>query len=98
MEAQEGQEAQAKRKYAKRNRINFSPAKVEGLKARKGKQYLVWDEGTGAARGLAILVSPTGTKSFRCAYYYPGDPKAHWKHLGRVGELVPGDLEAEIKK
>ena len=47
----------------------------------------MWDEGGDSARGLAILVSPTGTRSYRCVYYYPGSPKPHWKHLGRVDEI-----------
>ena len=79
--------APVKRTYAKRNRKALTEQNVRTLKPKRMKQYLIWDEGTGAARGLAILVSPTGTKSYRCAYYYPGSPKAHWLHLGRVGEM-----------
>jgi hypothetical protein len=81
----------AKKKYAPRNRKAFTDANVLALKPKRMKQYLVWDEGTGSARGLAILVSPTGTKSYRCAYYFPGDPKARFMHLGRVGELALAD-------
>jgi integrase len=79
--------APVKRTYAKRNRKALTEQNVRTLKPKRLKQYLIWDEGTGAARGLAILVSPTGTKSYRCAYYYPGSPKAHWMHLGRVVEM-----------
>src|SRR4051812_39005388 len=58
----------------------------------KNKQYLIWDgartdRGDDAARGLAILVSPTGTKSYRAVFYYPGSAKPYWMHLGRVGEM-----------
>src|SRR5262249_35048472 len=32
-------------------------------------------------------VNPSGTKSYRCVYYFPGDSKPHWKKLGRVGVM-----------
>jgi integrase len=70
------------------NRKTFTEDNVHALKVDRRRQYLVWDAGTGAARGLAILVSPQGAKSYRCAYYYPGSPKPHYKHLGRVGEMT----------
>ena len=68
-------EAAVKRTYAKRNRKALTKQNDNTLKPKRLKQYLIWDEGTGAARGLAILVSPTGTKSYRCAYYFPGIQK-----------------------
>ena len=77
------------RQRAAFNRRRFTADNVFKLKPKK-KQYLVWDEGGDSARGLAILVSPTGTRSFRCVFYYPGSPKAHWKHLGRVDECSEG--------
>src|SRR5688572_12530379 len=88
----------AKRTYAKRNRKAFTEQNVRALKPKKMKQYLIWDEGTGAARGLAILVSPTGTKSYRAAYYFPGSPKAHFMHLGRVGELSLADARKRCEE
>jgi integrase len=95
-EAEKGEKF--RRKRAPANRKQFTPKSVSTLKPKRDRQYLVWDEGTGAARGLAILVSPTGTKSYRAVYYYPGSPKPHYVNIGRVGELVPGDSEAEIEK
>src|SRR5262245_21379191 len=68
-------------------RKTFTEQNVMKLQCKRDKQYLVWDSGTGAAKGLAILVSPKGAKSFRCVFYYPGSPKPHWRHLGRVGEM-----------
>jgi hypothetical protein len=56
---------------AKRNRMNFTEANVRSLKPKK-KQFHVWDADTDAARGLGILVSPTGTKSYRATYRFPG--------------------------
>ena len=75
------------RKRAQFNRRRFTHDNVRTFKPNKVKQYLVWDEGGDSARGLAILVSPTGTRSYRCVYYYPGSPKPHWKHIGRVDEI-----------
>lgn len=69
------------------NRKTFTDQNVMKLRCKPDKQYLIWDAGTGAAKGLAILVSPQGAKSFRCVFYYPGSPKPHWRHLGRVGEM-----------
>jgi integrase len=85
-----------KRKPAKRkppsppNRKHFTEENVLRLRSKR-KQDLIWDEAGRSredfARGLAILVSPRGAKSYRCVYYYPGSSKPHWIHLGRVGEL-----------
>src|SRR5689334_15013670 len=57
------------------------------------KQYQIWDgtHGRGAdhaQRGLSILVSPAGAKSFRSTYYFPNSSKPHSRHLGRVGEMT----------
>jgi hypothetical protein len=70
------------------NRKHFTDDNVLKLRPNKGRQYLVWDAGTGAARGLAILVSPTGTASYRSVFYFKGSPKPHWMNLGRVGEMT----------
>jgi len=74
------------------HRKHFTEDNVLRLPARR-KQYLIWDEvsgkgGSDAARGLAILISPSGTKSYRAVYYYPGSSKPHWMSLGRVGEIT----------
>jgi integrase len=72
------------RVYAKAKRLHFTDTNVLSLSPDKSQQYLIWDEGTGSVRGLTILVSPRGGKSYRMSYYYEGSPKAHWKNLGRV--------------
>ena len=85
-------DAKPKRKEpSKPNRKYFTEDNVLTIRAKR-KQYLIWDAASGrgksdAARGLAILVSPTGTKSYRCVYYYPASPKPYYMHLGRVGEM-----------
>jgi len=78
-----------RKKASKPNRKKLTEANVRTLPAKR-KQYLVWDDTTGrdAANGLAVLVSPRGIRSFRCVYYFPGSPKPHWKHLGRVAEVT----------
>jgi len=79
------------------NRKRFTAQNVLKL-PRKGKQYLTWDEGTDAARGLAILTSPTGTKSYRCVFYFPGSAKPYWMHLGRVGEMSLAKARARTRE
>ena len=95
----DNQTEQAKRKLpAKPHRKHFTETNVLKLPPKKGRQYLVWDQGTGAARGLAILVSPTGTASYRTVFYFKGSPKPHWMHLGRVGEMKLADARDLCRK
>jgi integrase len=75
------------------HRLYFTDKKLRGLKP-KAKQYLVWDawtngrtRGDDVAKGLCVLVSPKGAKSYRALYSFPGSTAPHYKHLGRVGEL-----------
>ena len=68
----------------------------------KRRAYMCWDAGSDAVRGLGILISPKGTRSFRCVFYYPGSSKPHTMHLGRVGEVSLADarkraMEARTK-
>jgi integrase len=85
-------EEKPKRTKAEANRMVFTDKNVLSLRAKK-KQFVVWDGGNGrgsgdVVRGLGILVSPTGAKSYRSTYYFPGSPKPHSRHLGRVGEIT----------
>jgi hypothetical protein len=87
---------------AKANRKHFTESNVLTLPAKRN-QYLVWDAGSkrsrdDTARGLAILVSPTGTKSYRCVYTYPGSAKPFWMHLGRVGEMPLEEARERCRK
>jgi integrase len=72
------------------NRKKFTEENVLKIPAKK-RQYLTWDAGTGAARGLAVLSSPTGTKSYRVVFYFPGSVKPNYRHIGRVGEVTLED-------
>ncbi|HEY6754398.1 MAG TPA: Arm DNA-binding domain-containing protein, partial [Pseudolabrys sp.] len=81
------------KKRAAANHKHFTEENVLKI-PRKNHQFLVWDWGTGAARGLAILSSPTGTKSYRVVFYFPGSSKPNYRHIGRVGEIT---LEAARK-
>jgi hypothetical protein len=69
------------------NRDRFTDPYLTRLRPKKG-QFVVWDEGHDSARGLCVLVSPKGTKTFRAVFYFPGLPgKPHWITFGRFGEL-----------
>src|SRR6516225_4281617 len=68
------------------NRKQLTVDKIRKLVPKKDKQYLVWDSGTDGQRGLCVLVSPKGAKSFRCCFYFDGSWKPHFMHLGRVDE------------
>lgn len=50
----------------------------------KRKQYFVWDTG---AKGLHVLVSPGGARTYRSLWYYDGSSKPHSRSLGRVGTI-----------
>jgi integrase len=75
-----------KGKRRERNRKRFDEESVLTLPAKR-RQYMVWDTGTEAARGLGVLVSPTGTRSYRVVYRFPGTTKLHGLGLGRVGVI-----------
>lgn len=77
-----------KRKRAERNLKRLTDDNVLKLPVKRRRQYMAWDAGTDAARGLGVLISPTGTRSYRVVYYFPGDSKPHSMHLGRVGEMT----------
>jgi integrase len=53
-------------------------------------QAQIWDEG---CRGLSLLISPGGTKTFRATFKLNGKWISH--SLGRFGEMVP---DADAKK
>jgi hypothetical protein len=57
------------------NRMKMTEDKVLKLPVKRGGQYMVWDEGTDAVRGLHVLVSPKGAKTYRSTFYFPGSPK-----------------------
>ncbi len=88
---------------AKTSHRYFTEANVLAFKP-KSKQYLVWDawvgrkRGPDPARGLAILVSPSGAKSYRVVFYYPGSSKPHYLHLGSVGGMSLKDARARAKE
>jgi integrase len=73
-----------KGKRRERNRKRLNEDNVVTLPAKR-RPYMAWDTGTEAARGLGVLVSPTGTRSYRVVYRYKGTTKLHGKGLGRVG-------------
>jgi len=92
-EIESGPKAIKKRTKTKAQRRHFTEDKVLRLPVGK-KQRFIWDAGTGAARGLAVLVNPTGTKTYFVNYRFPGSPKLYYKKLGRVGEITLEEARA----
>jgi Arm DNA-binding domain len=80
------------------NRMKFTEKNVLALKAHRTKQYQAWDYGNEAARGLSVLVSPSGVKSFRATFYFNGSSKPHFKSLGRVGEMSLAEARELTRK
>ena len=74
-----------KRERAIANRKTFTDLGLKRLRPPKHGQELYWDEGQ---RGLSLLVSPGGTKTFRVTFKLNGKWISH--KIGRFGEMVPG--------
>jgi integrase len=86
-----------RRKRRERNLKRFDEDNVLTLKTKR-HQYMAWDTGTDAARGLGILISPTGTRSYRVVFYFPGSSKPHSMHLGRVGEMTLAEARTRAQE
>ena len=84
---------QLRRSKAKANRKTFTETNVLRLPV-KPNQHFVWDAGTGAARGLAVLVNPTGTKTYFVNYRFPGSKKLLYLKLGRIGKITVEEARA----
>lgn len=94
--------AETKRKRRKRkrraaNRKTFTYLSLRRLKP-KDRQFMIWDEGTPGQKGLGLLVSPGGTKSFRSTYYFPGLSKPHSRKLGRFPDMTFGEARDLARK
>jgi len=74
---------------AKPNKRNLSEVFIKKLGPQPSK-FVVWDT---KQRGLAVLVQPTGQKSWKCIYSMRGRPR--WFHIGVVGAI---DLTAARKR
>jgi integrase len=81
----------AKRKApGERNQKRLTEENVLTLPCKR-KQYMVWDKG---AKGLHVLVSPGGARTYRSLYYFPGSSKPRGRKLGRVGEITVEQAQA----
>jgi integrase len=80
----------------KRNLKQLTEASVLTLPVKR-RQHMAWDTGTAAARGLGVLISPSGTRSYRVTYYFPGSAKGYSMHLGRVGEMSLADARTKAR-
>ncbi|MDH3579215.1 MAG: Arm DNA-binding domain-containing protein, partial [Hyphomicrobiales bacterium] len=77
-----------KKPRAKPNRTTFTDLGISRLKPPKKGQRLYWDK---AQKGLALLVSSGGTKTFRSQYKLHG--KWQMRSLGVFGEVVVDETE-----
>jgi integrase len=76
---------EAKRKApGKRTRKNLTEEMARHLPCRRA-QYMVWDTGV---KGLHVMVSPGGARTYRSLWYYPGSSKPYTRKLGRVGVIA----------
>jgi integrase len=90
------------RKLSERRHLVFTEKNVKSLPVRR-RQYVVWDGGSGrgageVCRGLHILISPMGAKSYRSMFYFPGSAKAFTRTLGRVGEISLSAARDQCRK
>src|SRR4051812_39451332 len=88
------EDPKSKRSKLPARRLNFNERNVLKLKV-NDRQHFVWDAGTGAARGLAVLVQPTGTATFMCSYRFAGSPKLYYRSIGRVGAVTVEEARAK---
>ena len=71
---------------AEPNRRKLSEAFLRRLRPRPGRTFAVWDS---YQRGLAVLVQPTGHKSWKCVYKFHGRPR--WYHIGSAAAVGLSD-------
>jgi integrase len=69
------------------NRKRLTETSVFNLPTRR-VQYRVWDSGPNSARGLFILIQPSGTRTYHVLFRFKSSPKEHTLALGRVGEAT----------
>lgn len=78
---------------ADRRNMTFTELALVRLKPPKVGQVVYWDSGTDGVRGLSVLVSAGGAKTFRATYYWQkitGKKVPVSIKLGRVGEMDLG--------
>jgi Arm DNA-binding domain len=83
-----GPEPPKKPKRAKPKTWTFTPLGLKKLRPPKVGQLVHWDGGTDGTRGLSMLVSAGGTKTYRATYSLHGKFKS--VKIGRVREMDLG--------
>lgn len=81
-------------RFSAPNLKHFTEDNVLTLPVKK-KPYRIWDSGTGAARGLHILIQPSGTKTYRVQYRRNGKGAA--KKLKRVEAMTLEEARDEAR-
>jgi integrase len=88
MNGSDQSEPAAKAERHKPRKWTFTVLGLEKLRAPKTGQIVHWDGGTDGQRGLSVLVSAGGTKTYRATYRLHG--KFRSVKIGRVGEMGLG--------
>lgn len=83
----DGMKGERKSPTTKRERKDLTEEIALHLPCRR-KQYMVWDKGQ---KGLHVMVSPGGARTYRSLWYYPGSSKPHTRKLDRVGIITLED-------
>lgn len=80
-------EVHERRARSKARRFTFTEMALERLRPPKKDAGAVshWDAGTGAARGLSVLVTPLGTKTYRSTYRVGTNKTFISRAIGKVG-------------
>jgi integrase len=89
-------DATLKRAKSEPKRMLFTDAALRKMKPPEAGQGQWWDSGTGAARGLSVLASAGGTKSYMATFQLNG--KYVTAKLGRVGELGLADARERTRQ
>src|SRR2546430_2329299 len=64
----------------------------------KGSKLRYWDSGHDAVRGLHVLVSHLGTRSYRVTYRFPSSTKEYAMLLGRVGDVTLAEARDKARE
>jgi hypothetical protein len=63
----------------------------------QSKPYQVQDFGTDAVRGLSVLVSPSGNRTYRILYRLGSSGQRLAMQLGAVGEMTLGEAREQAR-
>jgi hypothetical protein len=80
-----GDQVSQSRQRAKRNKLQMTELGLRRQRVPKAGQKLYWDSGDHGQRGLSVLMSSGGAKTYRATFML--NDKAVSDKIGRVGEM-----------